>query len=181
MAVSSRGKQWPIGVLVAILGLTACASDGDVDIQGTIDAAVAATIAAMPTLTPFGSPTPTPTATLTPTPTPTLTPTPTPTPIPTPSESLQIVDVSTRITEQASVWWRFAWRLTVKNNIDSAINFDATIKWLDADGFEIDQDFEFGLVLGAEEERTFTGSALISLPSARNVTTVSASISRSLF
>ncbi len=50
------------------------------DTQGTIEAGVMATIAAMPTDTPTPTATPTPTPTPTATPTPTVTPTPTPTP-----------------------------------------------------------------------------------------------------
>ena len=67
---------------------TAAAPTTPPDIEATVEARVAAALAAMPTPTPIPTPvppTPTPTPTPTPMPTPTATPTPTPTPMPTPT------------------------------------------------------------------------------------------------
>ena len=75
-----------------------------------------------------------------------------------------------KVTEQNDVYWRFAWRLPLKNKSDSQARFTAIIKFLDADGFEVADDHAYGLSLGPGEEREFTGATLIKLPAAATVT-----------
>ena len=72
------------------------------DLDATVEARMAATIAAMPTPTP--TPTPVPTATPTPTPSPTATPAPTPTPTPAPTATPRPTPTPTPVptTTQAS-------------------------------------------------------------------------------
>ena len=100
-------------------------------------------------------------------------------PTPMSAPRIEIVDIQTRVTEKGGdVWWRFAYRLTLRNNTSTPRQVDATVEWQDADGFIIDSAREFDLVLQAHEERTFTGDELISLPGARNVAQVYATINR---
>ena len=75
-----------------------------------------------------------------------------------------------KITEQNDVYWRFAWRLPLKNKSDSPVRFSAIIKFLDGDGFDVADDHAYDLSLGPGEEREFTGATLISLPAAATVT-----------
>src|SRR5207248_9893873 len=75
-----------------------------------------------------------------------------------------------KITEQNYVYWRFAWRLPLKNKSDSPVRFSAIIKFLDGDGFDVADDHAYDLSLGPGEEREFTGATLISLPAAATVT-----------
>jgi len=75
-----------------------------------------------------------------------------------------------KVTEQNDAYWRFAWRLPLKNNSDSPARFAAIIKFLDAEGFEVADDRAYGLSVGPREEREFTGATLIRLPAAATVT-----------
>jgi hypothetical protein len=99
-----------------------------------------------------------------------------PQPASTPSQPsgnpLDIIDVSTRVTERNNSWWRFAWILVLRNNTDAALSADATIEFVDADGFVIDDVNEYRLVVPANAQREFTGSTLINLPGAGNVSGV---------
>ena len=54
------------------------------------------------------------------------------------TEAVEIVDISTKVTEQNNVWWKYAWNLTLKNNTDREKSVRAEIKWLDAEGFVVD-------------------------------------------
>lgn len=89
----------------------------------------------------------------------------------------EIVDITTRPTEQNSSWWKYAWVLKVKNNGDKTLLFDATIQWLDADGFVVDDDSKYGLMVAAGETRTFQDYQLIDASVARNVASVNAKAS----
>jgi hypothetical protein len=110
-----------------------------------------------------------------------LAPTPTPVPAATTGIGLEIVSIDSRFTETNTVWSRAAWILVVRNNTDQSVRLDAVIKFLDSDGFIIDSDSEYGLVVQAQSERTFTGDLLISQPGAQNVTQYSAEISENPF
>ena len=93
-----------------------------------------------------------------------------------PAPQLVVKEIQTRVTEKASIWWRYAWRLTVENSSPQTLSFDTQIEWHDKDGFIIDTDSEYRLMLGPSEERTFTGHAFINLPSASDVASVVASV-----
>jgi hypothetical protein len=110
-----------------------------------------------------------------------LAPTPTPVPADTTGIGLEIVSIDSRFTETNTVWSRAAWILVVRNNTDQSVRLDAVIKFLDSGGFIIDSDSEYGLVVQAQSERTFTGDILISQPGAQDVSQFSAEISESPF
>ncbi len=102
----------------------------------------------------------------------------TPEPIPTQSPiDYKIVDISKRVTEQNATWWKYAWRLTVRNNGPQKFVFDAKIKFLDTDGFIVDDESEYNLVINSYQEETYTGYVLIDTNIAGSVVTVSAETS----
>src|SRR5260370_32681625 len=72
-----------------------------------------------------------------------------------------IVSVESRVTESNDVWWRDAWKLTLRNDADEPQLFEATIEFQDADGFIIDTSYARNLVVRPKEESVFTGFALI--------------------
>lgn len=80
----------------------------------------------------------------------------------------RIVEIDSRMTESNNSWWRYAWRLTLANDSQQPMLFDAMIEFQDADGFVIDQDSERGLI-PATSEKTFTGYKLITVPGAAKV------------
>ena len=90
----------------------------------------------------------------------------------------EIVDIDAKITERNNVWWRFAWKLTLRNRSSAALLLDATIEFHDSDGFVVDEDRQSSLVLSARETKTFTGYDLINAETALNVSRFSAKVSR---
>jgi len=95
-----------------------------------------------------------------------------------PDASFEIVDISTRVTESNSTWWKYAWKLTLRNKSDQTLRLDAHIEFLDQDGFVVDDTFENNLILRAGEEDTFTGYDLIDAEIANNVEKVNAKVNR---
>ena len=93
------------------------------------------------------------------------------------AEAVEIVDISTKVTEQNSVWWKYAWNLTLKNNTDRDKSVRAEIKWVDADGFVVDSHTEYSLPVPAGEEKTFNDFSLVSTPGASDVGGIKAEIS----
>jgi hypothetical protein len=95
---------------------------------------------------------------------------------PTVFPELDIMEISTRVTEKNNVWWKFAWKLKVKLDTSSLLSsriFDAKLKWLDKDGYVIDDDIEYRLNAKSGREETFTGYTLITYPEALNVHSIS--------
>lgn len=92
-------------------------------------------------------------------------------------KSIEIVDVSTKVTEQNSIWWKYAWVLKLKNNTNRDRSVSAEIKWVDVDGFVIDSATEYSLTIPAGEEKTFNDFALISTPGASDVEGIQAELS----
>lgn len=90
--------------------------------------------------------------------------------------AIEIVDISTRVTEQNSVWWKFAWNLTLKNNTDRDRTVTAEIKWVDEEGFVVDNDTAYSLVVPANSEKTFNDFQLINTPVAPNVDGIKAQV-----
>ena len=87
-----------------------------------------------------------------------------------------IVQVDSRVTESNDTWWRYAWKLTLRNDDSSDLAFDATIEFQDGEGFVIDSDQEHGLLVPAGSEKTFTGYALVSMPGASRVARTNAKV-----
>ena len=94
-------------------------------------------------------------------------------------DGFKVVSISMRVTERNQIWWRYAWRLTIRNTTRASVSLDATIEFHDSGGFVIDDDTEYGLTIKAGAQETFTGFALINLPGARNVQSVIAKIEKS--
>jgi hypothetical protein len=73
----------------------------------------------------------------------------------------EIVDVNSKVTESNDTWWKYAWKLTVRNSSDRHLSLQATIEFLDAEGFVVDSDTEYNLGIAAGSTQTFTGYALV--------------------
>jgi hypothetical protein len=89
---------------------------------------------------------------------------------------LEIVNVDAKVTESNRTWWRYAWRLTLRNLTDGPLQAEATIEFQDKDGFVIDQARENNAVIPAKEDKTFTGFALITAGVTPNVARVNAKL-----
>lgn len=70
--------------------------------------------------------------------------------------------------------------MEVKNNGNQALLIDATIDFEDADGFIVSQDYKFGLYIGANETKEFTGVVLIPLESSLTVANIAVNTTAAL-
>ena len=93
-----------------------------------------------------------------------------------PAPVIEIVDIDARVTESNPTWWKYAWRLTIRNSGSSPVSLTATIEFQDKDGFIIDEDVEYNLYVPAGKAKTFTGYALIDADVARNVSNIAAKV-----
>ncbi len=91
-----------------------------------------------------------------------------------PQQSVVVVNASSKVTESNSVFWRYAWQLTLRNNERTPARVNATVKFLDKEGFVVESENAYGLTLGPLETKTFTGATLVNTGPARTVTRVTA-------
>lgn len=82
----------------------------------------------------------------------------------------EIVSVDSKVTESNDTWWKYAWKLTLRNKGTAPRAFSATIEFQDKDGFIIDTSRSETFVVQPNASDTATGYALIRTPGASNVT-----------
>lgn len=92
-----------------------------------------------------------------------------------PEPTIKIVEIDARVTEKNNSWWKYAWKLTIRNSGNLPVSLSATVEFQDKDGFIIDDDDEYGLVVPAGATKTFTGYQLIDADVAINVAQIGAS------
>lgn len=112
----------------------------------------------------------------TPEPVPVPTPTPSPTPPSSPKYNWEILDLSYKVTEKASIWWKFSWQATLMNNTSSTVDFFINVNFLDQQGFIVDDDIENPPLFSPGEQRVIRGFALIDIDIARDVYDIEAEI-----
>jgi hypothetical protein len=88
----------------------------------------------------------------------------------------QIIGVDSRVTETNETWWRYAWKLILKNNADVPQRFSAEIELQDADGFVIHSNMASSLVIPAHSQQVFTGYQLVRMPGASKVAKTNAKV-----
>jgi hypothetical protein len=76
--------------------------------------------------------------------------------------------VESKVTETNSTWWRYAWKVTLRNTTQPAKQIIATVEFQDADGFPIDQSGGERAEVGTDEI-VLTGFELIDASVAPNV------------
>lgn len=91
--------------------------------------------------------------------------TPTTRPSPSPIKTLEIIDKSYKVTEKNRVWWRFSWRVDLKNVTDRIVVASVELKWVDKDKLIIDDDSE-SVTLNPGETKSVSGYTLIDVQTA---------------
>ncbi len=81
----------------------------------------------------------------------------------------EIVDIEVKITERNDVYWQFSWRLTMKNNVAQTKRLSGEVEFQDADGFIVDTDSLYNIIVPANSSKTFTGSAMVTARIAPNI------------
>ena len=66
-----------------------------------------------------------------------------------------------RVTERNSSWWRISWILILRNLTDTTIGCDARLQLLDEDGYILDDESLYKLVLEPKSDGTFRGYRLV--------------------
>jgi hypothetical protein len=89
----------------------------------------------------------------------------------------EIVSIDAKVTETNDTWWRYAWKLTLRNKTSERQAFRATIEFQDKDGFVIDSTQSDSSVIEPNSEGTGTGFALVRVPGAQNVSRTLAKVS----
>jgi len=84
-----------------------------------------------------------------------------PPPVAPESSDFKIISIRTRVTESNELWWKYAWKLTLRSRCNRSLALEVEIKFLDQDGFIVDTDLAYDLFLRPHEERDFTGAALL--------------------
>ncbi len=81
----------------------------------------------------------------------------------------EIVSVESRVTESNDQWWKYAWKLTLRNKGAATHAFSAKIEFQDKDGFVVDDSESDVIVVHGNSEETATGYTLVRMPGAGNV------------
>ena len=82
--------------------------------------------------------------------------------------AFEVLNVTAKPTEQNDIWWRYGYRLTVRNNgMDNDRQY-FEIQFLDAEGYVIDTKPEVSVIKPGATE-IITGEALVNLPGAARV------------
>jgi hypothetical protein len=86
-----------------------------------------------------------------------------------PVAGVEITEFEYWVSIQEDIWWRYAYRLRLRNNSDGEQTVRADIRYYDPDGTVIDSTTTNALTVPPGEEKSFTGHSLISVPGARRV------------
>lgn len=86
-----------------------------------------------------------------------------------PVEDPEIIEFEYWVSIHEDIWWRYAYRLRLRNNSDVEQTVRADIRYYDPDGAVIDSTTTNTLTVPPGEEKSFTGHSLISVPGARRV------------
>jgi hypothetical protein len=105
-----------------------------------------------------------------------LLPTPTPRAAATDAPLFAILSVDGRVTESNEVWWKYAYIVALQNTSTQRLLLNATVEFLDADGFVVDDERVYDFLLEPGETRSMTGYALIDAGVAGDVDSINAKV-----
>jgi hypothetical protein len=91
--------------------------------------------------------------------------------VPSTRPDLEILSLSTKLTEANNVWWEWSYQVKARNNTSQPIHEFPRLLFLDAEGFII-EDKRCEMKLSAGETKMFLDTALVELPGAARVKTV---------
>ena len=77
-----------------------------------------------------------------------------------------------RIQERNNSWWKFAYQFTLKNNTDQVIAVSVDVKFLDADGFVVDDAIAYDIKVPARGTKAYSDSTLIDASEAASVVSI---------
>jgi hypothetical protein len=92
--------------------------------------------------------------------------------------SWEILEVGSRVTEQNTTWWKYAWRVSVKNNGTRPIVVRASVELLDSGGYIVDEGDSEATPIRPGETVELTGFELVTANVAGNIAKTSAKVRR---
>ena len=82
---------------------------------------------------------------------------------------IEVIEFEYWVSIQTDMWWRYAYRLQLRNNSNRDTSVQADITYLGSGGEVIDSTTTNILTVPAGEERRLSGHSLISVPGAKEV------------
>ena len=86
-------------------------------------------------------------------------------------DAVELISISARPGQSNPIWTTFGWKAALRNAMDRPVSFSLKVKFLDADGYQVDELIE-RITLSPAEERTVTGAKLVEASVALRVSNV---------
>jgi hypothetical protein len=77
--------------------------------------------------------------------------------------------VETKVVESNTIWWKYAWKLSLQNTSTAAVDVAATIEYQDIDGFPVDESSAQRVTIAAGDSQSLTGFDLLGIAIAPKV------------
>lgn len=87
-----------------------------------------------------------------------------------------LVSIDSKPTEANNSWTKHAWKLCLRNRTSNPLALEATVEFLDAEGFVVHDEMVYDMLLPANEEKTFRGYQLVDDSITDSICTVAARV-----
>lgn len=85
------------------------------------------------------------------------------------ASKVTVLQRSAKVVESDEYYSTYSWQALIQNAYDGPASFDMTIRFYDADGYELDWDYEVGKKIAANTRQLFTGTKMFKREVARRV------------
>lgn len=92
--------------------------------------------------------------------------------------AFEVLNVTAKPTEQNDMWWRYGYRVTVRNNGQNTEGQRFHIQFLDAQGYVIDTTTTDRTAIRSGATEIITGETLLTLPGAARIAKLKATWNR---
>ncbi len=86
-------------------------------------------------------------------------------------ETVDVIEATSKVTEQNDTWWRWSYKVKVRNNSSDRLTKFLRLQYLDSEGYEIEHTL-VEIKVAPLETKTVTGSILIDVPKTQRVKSV---------
>lgn len=91
-------------------------------------------------------------------------------------EGVSVVEVDGKSLHKDEDDWRYSWKLTLRNDREKKVSVEADIRFLDSQGFAVEEVHEYNLKIPPRSSRTFSGTEYIRASIAASIDRTTASI-----
>ncbi|MBD3276228.1 MAG: SH3 domain-containing protein [Candidatus Marinimicrobia bacterium] len=93
-----------------------------------------------------------------------------------PLPAIQVGEAQQSVIEKNELWWRYSYQVTLVVNRPTRENKKVIIKFVDSDGFALDNDITYLPMFDRPQNHTIRDSKLIDLPLAEDVNSIIVSV-----